>query len=826
MKINSIYLDGFGHFHKHAIDGIDGPITVLYGPNEAGKTTLLAFIRAILFGFPPRYNSHYPPLAGGRHGGRIALSTDQGTAYVVERYAGRSGGLKVTGPKGPASDSEIMIRQLIGPATSDVFRTVFAFSLEELHEVASFQDSSIYSAGQGAPTFPALKKALADKKGTIYLPRGRVQEVPKLLGVLQEVEQQLRAVHGNVDRYGKLTYRRSAIGNELDAIHAGQSRVTTRLAEISRLLDGWDDWIGLTNCESRLQELPRIEKFPENAVARLEGLETRLRQARDDVDAETEQVRLATESASVEIPDEGLAENAALVDEIQRARDRFDSSVRDLPGRLTDLRTLEAAIAEGLRELGQGWSEADLEAFDSSLVVRSQVDTWKERLANSLQSRQEAEDRLSQDLQVLQEIQLELQEAHDNLPPDTPLFDTEAITERRRFLINARRRLENCEREIRDHSALVGQLSAITDSHNTTLAGSRRSRTVLALLVALGIAFVAAGALLGGSAFPMGIAAGVAVAIATAYLLWISRNSSSTDSSPMARVLSRQIADAKDNVDAAASLLTKSAEELGLTERPDADSLDSQEAALESARIASEAWKVVQAQIDDASRRIKSQKQRVETARQQHQEAQTSLCQVQQAWQEWLANRSLDESMTPDAVVTFLARVETTRTSLAETHRMQHRVQAIERSIAGFCSQVTSLANRHGEQVNRDDQQRMAVVADNLIARTDEARLHVARREEARDSEESSKLNLKRQVQRLQSVKQEVSVLLASGGTDDPEEFRRRARQHHKQLRLRQELNVYLRNLARLSGPGDSVAALREQLANSEPSKLEAASLR
>ena len=39
MKINSIYLDGFGHFHQHAIGGIDGPITVLYGPNEAGKST-------------------------------------------------------------------------------------------------------------------------------------------------------------------------------------------------------------------------------------------------------------------------------------------------------------------------------------------------------------------------------------------------------------------------------------------------------------------------------------------------------------------------------------------------------------------------------------------------------------------------------------------------------------------------------------------------------------------------------------------------------------------------------------------------------------------
>lgn len=290
-------------------------------------------------------------------------------------------------------------------------------------------------------------------------------------------------------------------------------------------------------------------------------------------------------------------------------------------------------------------------------------------------------------------------------------------------------------------------------------------------------------------------------------------------------MLNWQIADGKDNVDAAVSSLTDSAEELGLSERLDADSLDSQETALESCRLASEAWKDAQAQVDDASRRLRSQEQRVETARQHHQEGLTSLCQEQQAWREWLANRSLDQSMTPDAVVTFLARVETTRASLAEGHRMQDRVQAIERSIDGFCSQVASLANRHGEQVNRDDQQRMAVVADNLITRTDEAILQVTRREQAKDSKESSQLKLKRQEQRHQSVKQEIAALLASGGTDDPEEFRRRARQHHAQLGLRQEINVYLRNLERLSGPGDCVAALREQLANSEPSQLKAESL-
>lgn len=47
MKIRELYIDGFGHFHDQHIGPFLSPVVVLHGPNEAGKTTLLAFIRTI-----------------------------------------------------------------------------------------------------------------------------------------------------------------------------------------------------------------------------------------------------------------------------------------------------------------------------------------------------------------------------------------------------------------------------------------------------------------------------------------------------------------------------------------------------------------------------------------------------------------------------------------------------------------------------------------------------------------------------------------------------------------------------------------------------------
>ena len=45
MRLEELYLDGFGHFHQEMIGSISASVTVFYGPNEAGKSTLLAFIQ-------------------------------------------------------------------------------------------------------------------------------------------------------------------------------------------------------------------------------------------------------------------------------------------------------------------------------------------------------------------------------------------------------------------------------------------------------------------------------------------------------------------------------------------------------------------------------------------------------------------------------------------------------------------------------------------------------------------------------------------------------------------------------------------------------------
>src|SRR5215471_6414778 len=93
MRIEHLSIDGFGQFFNREFGPFDTPLTVIAGPNEAGKSTLVAFIITVLFGFQQKDDVlHIPALAGGKHGGRLSIIDDAGNRYMIQTSAMLSSG--------------------------------------------------------------------------------------------------------------------------------------------------------------------------------------------------------------------------------------------------------------------------------------------------------------------------------------------------------------------------------------------------------------------------------------------------------------------------------------------------------------------------------------------------------------------------------------------------------------------------------------------------------------------------------------------------------------------------------------------------------------
>ena len=820
MRIEDLYLDGFGSFDQRNIGPISGPVTVFYGPNEAGKSTLLAFIRAILFGFPAQYNAqHYPSLNKGA-GGRITLSDGVGTTYVVERYTGASGGPTVRTYGGENQNVEVIMPRLTGNATSDIFRNVFAFSLDELQAVNSLNNAraAIYSAGQGAPGLPDLVDSLRDQKSRIYLPRGNNQRVPALLNDLRGVDSQLRVIEGNAALYGSLTARKSDIDSELQESEGALTGMSEKQARFDRLLNGWDDWVALSDCELRLREMPRYVDFPENPFARLDGLEERERQAREGRDEAGGQLRRSEEAASVDIPGESLLEDTISIEAVRRSRGSFDNSVRDLPERQGELRGLESDFARNLADLGHQWDEEELQSFDTSLVVRNQIDGWKGRISETGEQTQQAQFQLAQERRTLQDYQVETQEARDKLPPEPPPLNAASLTERQGALRAARGQLGEYERQRQHRETLRGQLNTLRVGRESSKGVRGRQVFVMGLLGISALLLIVASLLDVLGVFRFGEIVGLLLVLAAAVVLYLEDKKSSTaQPSSIETDLSRQTADVETAEEAARQSLISSADALGLDRQPDAAALDSAEARLEAARNALDAWSTATTQVEDASRREKSQEQRVETTVREHEATTETAREAQQEWRQWLGERRLDETLTADAMATFIARVETARSSLSEAQRMRDRVAAIENDIREFRDQVEPLAARHVLPLDPNDQRQLARVADELIQRLDGAQTAVSQREQARAQEDQDRQLLESRERRLQSVEEELVALLTAGGADGTEDFRRCARQREERTALERQRDDHRRGLERISGPGERFDAFCKELANADP---------
>ena len=267
MRIVDFHIDGFGHFADADVGPFGSPVTVFFGPNEAGKSTYLQFIRAILFGFPSRRGGDfYPPQRGGSHGGRITLAAEDGARYIVQRTQGPGVGPVALRSTAGETLNEARLAGLLGHHGKDVFENVFAFTLDELHREELLKDESvssqIYSAGMGATNLPAVLKQLKSDKDSLFRKGGSKQKIAEVNGRLSEVDSKLREVANNAETYGARHGRLREVEASLEDLRKRRDVVQSQFGRQRQVESAWGHWSDLNETERQLDDLPVVSEFP------------------------------------------------------------------------------------------------------------------------------------------------------------------------------------------------------------------------------------------------------------------------------------------------------------------------------------------------------------------------------------------------------------------------------------------------------------------------------------------------------------------------------------------------------------------------------------
>ena len=410
MRIDRIRIEGFGPFCDLDIGPLDRPVSVFLGTNEAGKSTLLQFIRTLFFGFPGRLNAQwYPPLQGGRHGGRLSIVDERGDRYEISRFSGRGiGPVEVSDAAGRVQ-GEPFLRDLLGGHGRDVFTNLFAFTLTELQTAAVLKNEDvnrqIYSAGVGERNLPEATRRLEQARRELFLPGGSKHQLAEVRRQILDLEDRLRESQGQSRRHGRVVAELGELASQKDALREEIATATAQIDRLRRLAAARDDFDEFEAAQHLLEQLPEIKDFPESGIARLESAQDRINAAR----REHRRAASALERARNALPllpgGDPIDVNDTGVRRLVAGRSEFDSSVRSLPQRQVELVRNQSAFDAAAAELGENWSAEKISAFSVTVETRSQIADFGRRL-------QEAAGELANERAAHRQMEAQLDAAH------------------------------------------------------------------------------------------------------------------------------------------------------------------------------------------------------------------------------------------------------------------------------------------------------------------------------------------------------------------------------------------------------------------------------
>lgn len=218
MKLIKIKIVNFGQFSNFTFDLGNENLSVFFGANEAGKSTVVAFIKQILFGFhldkrKSDFFEDYKPLARvSPMGGSLFFIADNGQQFELERlYASGKGSklgtltVKCDGQIVPESIFFDQIKNIDG----DFYASSFIFNQDMLAKVIDISQTDLleriyYLGAANSDQLIDLRDKFAKEADKLFKSRGSVPPVNKLLKKMQEQKTNLAAVEDEFTDYQAL----------------------------------------------------------------------------------------------------------------------------------------------------------------------------------------------------------------------------------------------------------------------------------------------------------------------------------------------------------------------------------------------------------------------------------------------------------------------------------------------------------------------------------------------------------------------------------------------------------------------------------------------
>jgi len=400
MRIERLELIRYGRFTDHVVDFGPRPdsdrsdLHIVYGPNEAGKSTLFSAWLDLLYKIPTKTSYAFlHPANRLAVGGRLDLGGHAGgPVQTVVRTLQNQGALQDQHGN-PLPES--VIAAALGGFGRDDYTRSFSLDDETLEKGGDGILRSegelgklLFSSSAGLASVADVLEQVAAEADAIHKLRSQSSEIARLKKERDELLAELKQRDTGAADYERLVKAARQAVEAYETVAEALGRSQAALKETSRLVQGMSCWASIQRLHGALAPLEPLPTYPEAWAKELAALERdladlRMRRGETAVLVGRLQRELAEISA-----DPVLLARQREIDQALETQDRFTTALRDLSARERELAAVRETLADIRHRLGAPDSVRDRELLFPARVTSRLRDLIEQRsgLLSALQS--------------------------------------------------------------------------------------------------------------------------------------------------------------------------------------------------------------------------------------------------------------------------------------------------------------------------------------------------------------------------------------------------------------------------------------------------------
>ena len=344
MKILHLELLAYGLFTRQSLrfspDSFG--LHLIYGPNEAGKSTTLRALRRLLYGIPSSCEDDFlHPAADLRIG--AVLQDERGTLACIRRKGNKSAKGSLRGTDDETILDATRLDEMLGGLDEDAFCRRFGIDYKELvaggKQVVTGQGDLgqlLFAAASGVADLGEVLRRLDQDEEEVFKPRGSTPPLNKALAELKDAKKRLdkaalsvKAWQAKEHDFNVAEEKRKGLEDDLRSKQAERKRRESYLLVLPDLARRAE----LIKEQSELKGIPIL---PAEFAQRRQTAQDELIRARTQVEsAEKELQAVAAELAGIEIKDGLLAEEDS-IRTLEQTLGSHKEAMGDRPGLVAD----------------------------------------------------------------------------------------------------------------------------------------------------------------------------------------------------------------------------------------------------------------------------------------------------------------------------------------------------------------------------------------------------------------------------------------------------------------------------------------------------------